>query len=662
MAITDWFRNRAPDNPPVKEEAASGESKAEDIFKAYIPNFLYKPPFGMPRRVNTPQLKELAKNPYVFSVIKTLCDEATSIGWEIKVKKEFQEVNMTKEDDEGKELEEGEEGETGIDLDEKQKEITKFFDNPNGNEESFNHLLRQLITDICEVDSGVLVKIFNQAGEFQQLFARDGSLFLKNPDIYGYMGNRREFVAPLPDGFTGVGMDVGGTPTVTQQQIMKQYSLLFKEDAAYFQYGWTAGSLPVPFGKREICYVMQNPRGDSIYGRSPVEVLMNTILNLIYGIDFNLDFYTNNNMPSGAIQLLGAQQAQIAQFRENFENNFRFEDEFGKKRKKFFKFPISSSKVEFTPFQMNAKEMDIIAQQEWFTKILWMSFGVNADEMGFTESSNKAVGAEQIKVFKRKAIKPLLQVIQYHINTQIMPEFFAKKRINMVGELPKFSDVPLEFTFDMYDIDEDNRELDKLQKELTMGIKTSEMIAKERGINLEELKSSKADAQAEAMENMSQENKVNGGSDEDQPSEEDKKYKEEFMNNKKNVEEKGGPGSGKLGHRTAKKPSSSKKEEFDPDTDFREGDKVDIDENYGGGSGKIDSFSPSGWYATVTLEDGTKEIYSTADLKLKSRPVEEKAIEDMTPVKKIENHIDNLGREIVKQLEIINEDEIKRAY
>jgi hypothetical protein len=513
MGIIDWFRNRSSDNQPPQTEGTGvagvgGERKDLDIFKAYIPNFLYKPPYGMPRRVNTQQLKALAKNPYVFSVIKTLCDEATSVGWTIKVKEEFQEqysdVEAYPDADN-----------IMIQLQEKQREITKFFKNPNGNEESFNHILRQVITDICEVDSAVIVKVFSMDGKFQQIFARDGSLFLKNTDIYGYLGNRKEFVSPLPDGFTGVAMDVGGTPTVTQQQIMKQYSLLYKEDAAYFQYGWTAGSLPVPFGRREICYMMQNPRADSIYGRSPVEVLMNTILNLIYGIDFNLDYYTNNNMPEGAIQLLGAQQGQVTQFRENFENQFKYEDDFGNRRKKFFKFPISTTEVKFTPFQLSAKDMDILAQQQWFTKILWMSFGVNADEMGFTETSNRAVGEEQSKVFKRKAIRPLLQVIQYHINTQIMPEFFPTPREGLVDGVPDYCDIPLEFTFDMYDPDEELKELTIANQEVGLGIKTTEMIAKERGINLQELQESKDKEYMKQIEKF----KIQQGLSAPQPSE-----------------------------------------------------------------------------------------------------------------------------------------------
>jgi len=501
MGILDYFRSQkalTPEKANTNEQSLlSGTRKDEDIFKAYIPDFLYKPPYGMPRRDNTVMFKKLAQNPYIFSVIKTLCDEATTNPWDIRVKEEFQEG--------------------GDDYSEDIKKVTKFFQNPNGNDESLKHILRQLITDLLEVDSAVLVKIFNRAGEFKQIFARDGSLFLKNTDIYGYLGNRAEFVNPLPDGFTGVNIDFGGTPTVSQQQIMKQYSLLYKEQAAYFQYGWTAGSMPVPFGRREIVYMMQMPRADSIYGTSPMGRLTNVILNLIYGVDFNLDFYTNNNMPDGAIQLLGATQDHVKQFRENMENQFRFTDDLGNKRKKFWKHPISTVPVAFTPFSITAKDMEILAQQKWFTKIMWMCFGVNADEMGFTEDSNKSDGENQMSAVKRKAIGPLLDVIAYHFNTQLMPEFFNNADP---------ADVPLEFVFDDYDVQEDTARHTLLEQELRMGVKTPIMVAKELGIDIVELEKGLQEQQDKEIEMMETENGFN-----DSAINNDKKKEEKSIEN-----------------------------------------------------------------------------------------------------------------------------------
>ena len=452
------------------------EVDAEGIFKAYIPNFLYKPPYGYPRYVDTQFIKNLSKNPYVFSVIKTLCDEATSIDWDIKVKEEYNDQDNT-----------------GYEAD--IKRIKRFFRNPNGNYESFEQILRGVLTSIFTLDSGVIVKVFDSEMNMKQIFCRDGSLFLKNPDIYGYLGDRADFVPPLNPLFQDLTTNFAVPNVDNKELLMQQYDTVYRQKAAYFQYGWTAGSMPVPFGKREIVYVMHNPQPDSIYGLSPVEVLADIIMSLVYGSQYNLDFYTNNNMPDGVIQLLGADQQKIKQFRENFDSKFKFLDtQTNKMRKKFFTYPITSVPVQFTPFMLKPTDIELIAQQEWFTKVLWMSFGVTANEMGVTDTVNKASSEEQGKIYKRKALRPILKTLKYFIDTQIMPEFY-----NQGGKIPDFSDVPLEFTFEDYDFDEDQQKHNLLEQELRMGVKTTEMVAKELKVNVDLLKETKQKMQEQTV-------------------------------------------------------------------------------------------------------------------------------------------------------------------
>lgn len=449
------------------------EVDAEGIFKAYIPNFLYKPPYGYPRYTDVQLIKNLSKNPYVFSVIKTLCDEATSIDWDIRVKEEFNEDNNEN-------------------YEEDIKRIKRFFRNPNGNYESFEQILRGVLTSIFTLDSGVIVKVFDAEMNMKQIFCRDGSLFLKNPDIFGYLGDRADFVPPLNPLFQDLTTNFAVPHVDNKELLMQQYDTVYRQKAAYFQYGWTAGSMPVPFGKREIVYVMHNPQPDSIYGLSPVEVLADIIMSLVYGSQYNLDFYTNNNMPDGVIQLLGADQQKIQQFRQNFDSKFKFLDaQTNKVRKKFFTYPITSVPVQFTPFMLKPADIELIAQQEWFTKVLWMSFGVNASEMGFTDTVNKASSEEQGKIYKRKALRPILKTLKYFIDCQIMPEFYNKN-----GAIPDFSDIPLEFVFEDYDFDEDQQKHNLLEQELRMGIKTPDMVAKELKINVDLLKEGKMQQQS----------------------------------------------------------------------------------------------------------------------------------------------------------------------
>jgi len=300
--------------PKINEDIGDvSVTPSRGIHKAYIPEFLYKPPFGYPRKENLPLIRQLAKNPYIFSVIKTLADEAASTDWDINYKE-------------------------GVDptpaMDKVREKMLDFFDNPNNNKESFQHILRAVIRDISELDSGIIVKTFNRKGELVELYARDGASFLKNPDMFGYIGNRAEFVMPDTSYYSV------SPESPDMQATINNYSLKYKEVAAYFQYGTTAYALPVPFGRREIIYIMQNPLSDSVYGRSPIQILADIITTLVYGANYNLDFYMNNNMPEGIISLMGANKDQITAFRERFDAQFREKDPItGFMRKIGFKFP-----------------------------------------------------------------------------------------------------------------------------------------------------------------------------------------------------------------------------------------------------------------------------------------------------------------------------------
>ena len=84
--------------PPVENKAVAislgqqqDKSQDYDIYKAYVPEFLYKPYFGYPRAVNILTLRKLGRNPYVFPVMKTITDEVSNANYDL-VEKEDVEV------------------------------------------------------------------------------------------------------------------------------------------------------------------------------------------------------------------------------------------------------------------------------------------------------------------------------------------------------------------------------------------------------------------------------------------------------------------------------------------------------------------------------------------------------------------------------------------
>ena len=390
------------------------------LLKRYIPYFIYKPPFGFPRTdLDIYNVRKIAQSPVFYSIENTLLNELCALDWDIKAV-------------------------DGVDKDKveaKIKTVKDFFKNPNDNDESFSQILRAIGRDVIELDSGVINKVYTAGGDLSQIFTIDGATILKNPDEHGYMGYRADYV-PLQLG--------GG---VTQDEVKWYYDTVYKEEAAYFQYNWTGGIWPVPFGRKEIIYFMNNSRSDSIYGRSPAQILYDILLIILYAQNVNLDAYISNNLPTGIVQVLNGNEKQIKSTREYFNQIIQEKDQFGNNRKRFFNFPITNTEVKYTPFSFSAKDMQMIEQQKWFQQLCWAVMGVTPDEMGQTDNSNRSTANEQSRIFKRKALKPLLKLMEYQINTRLVWEDLD-------------TDMEVEFRFDDYDLEEDFRKHELIEKQL----------------------------------------------------------------------------------------------------------------------------------------------------------------------------------------------------
>lgn len=406
---------------PVKTDSETGISSSmsygeRGYIKRFIPYFIYRPPFGYPRRdIDIINVRKLAQSPFVFSVIKTLLDEVSALKWDIVPVEGVDEETVKN----------------------KKKEIFDFLYNPNDNDESFRDVIRQVIKDVLEIDAGVIEKVYNRKGELTQLFAVDGSTILLNPDEHGYMGNRIDYVAPIDPSI------------VTQDQIKNYYTYVLTEEAAYFQYNWTGGIWPVPFGKKELIYIKSNTRSDSIYGTSPIMVLYSILLTLIYGAQTNLDMYISNDLPNGIISIINANKEQIQATREYFNQKIIMMDEFGNNRKKYFNIPITSTDVKYTPFNLNAKDMQMLEQQKWYQEIVLMGFGVSPSEMGISPETRSNAN-EQSRIFKRKALRPILQLIEYNLTTKIVWELDPDRE--------------LQLKYDDYDIEQDFRKAELNEK------------------------------------------------------------------------------------------------------------------------------------------------------------------------------------------------------
>ena len=431
---------------PTTSTVTAFEATREGQPKAYIPNFFYKPPFGYPRYKDLNYYRQLAASIYVDMCETAIIDEVCSIEWDIVA-----------EDRAGNEVP-GKEADV--------ERITQFFENPNTNKESWESIVRMMLPDLLELNSGVMVKTFNAFGKFVEIVARDGGAFTKNPDPYGMYTNKADLILVK---------DIMGEQEEEGRQNLT-YPLLggaltseqAKEDAAYFQYGHNTAARPVPFGKREIVWFEKKLRTDDLYGRSAMEVLAKTVQTLVYAVESQLEYFSDNSIPQGVLGLDGMSTDDMKAFAQQWTESQKVKDTFGNWKKKFHKLSMVNKMPKFERLSFSNQELELIESQKWWSKMVWAAFGITATELGFTED---AAGAGnqivQTSIAKKRIIYPLLRLIEYHVNTEIIPEFGVEG---------------IRYKYKIFDIDEETKKWGLYKMQTDSDLKTINEIRNSEGL------------------------------------------------------------------------------------------------------------------------------------------------------------------------------------
>ena len=424
--------NKATSNPrPSKTSSVTVFEETRDgLPKAYIPNFFYRAPFGYPRYKDLNYFRQLAASIYVDMCVTAIIDEVCSVEWEIVA-----------------------EDRAGNEVPGKEKDVERiqdFFHNPNTNKESWETIVRMMLPDLLELNSGIMVKIFNMFGEMVEICSRDGMAFTKNPNPYGFYTNRADLI--LMKNILGESeeqtqqMDY---PAIQAEMTAEQAG----EEGAYFQYGFNTGARPIPFGKREIVWFEKKVRTDNLYGRSSMEVLAKTVQTLIYAVESQLEYFNDNSIPPGVLGLEGMSSDDLKAFGQQWIQQQKVQDDLGNWKRANHKLPMVNKMPKFERLGFTNAELELIESQKWWSKLVWGAFGITATELGFTEDAKGAANQiVQTSVAKKRIIYPLLRLIEYHVNTEIIPEFGVEG---------------VRYKYKIFDIDEEMKKwgLYKLQTE-----------------------------------------------------------------------------------------------------------------------------------------------------------------------------------------------------
>lgn len=438
-------------------EETTREGKQE---KAFIPRFLYDPPYGYPRYYDLPYIRYLAQTPYISMVTDTILAELSAIEWDIVPCKGMEELAR----------------------DEEILHIKNFFENPNSNpNDDFSKVFVQKpMRDLLELNSAILVKSYNMREELAGIDCYDGATFTKNPNPHGFYDDREDIIHEKRIGDEERKSDINfapfdDAPYLTERQARRQ--------AAYFQYGiYSNMRQPIPFGKQEIIWMEQYPQVDRIYPLSPVMRLRDAIQWLIWAVESDLEYFNDNNVPKGIISLAGIQNEDIISFKEQWTDEQYKLDDIGQRKKNINRVPIVNREPTFTRIEFSASEMQLIEKQEWYAKLVWASYGVTPTELGYTmDAKGSANQIVQSKVFKKKAINPKLRIMENAYNSMILPEFNYSARVKVGNK--EIDKQKYRFIFKTFDIDEEREKAEYNKLLIESGQKTINEIRAEEGLD-----------------------------------------------------------------------------------------------------------------------------------------------------------------------------------
>lgn len=315
--------------------------------------------------------------------------------------------------------------------------VKEWLRYPNKNNESFTSIIRALIKDILELDAGVLVKVFDLGsynfdelepksgaptlkpmGErhMLELYARDGASFLKETDKFGFI-------------------------------------------LGYWQYSYQIPAHPMWFNRDEICYVSRNVRSMSTYGYAPTQSIMDIVKSLHYSTLYNKKFFENNSMPDGVLSMLDINPTDMKNFVDNWTREFQAQPH---------KFAVVNKDIKWQPFTISQRELEFLDTQKWYYRMVISAFGLTPAELGLTEELNRATSATQAELSRKKGIRPMLTILEYFINKEIIEEFGIEG---------------IQFQFKYDDPSEKAQRLSNWKVEVDMGLKTINEIRQEMGLN-----------------------------------------------------------------------------------------------------------------------------------------------------------------------------------
>jgi len=348
---------------------------------------------GKPRTDDVMRIRMLEDTPAIALPMNTVLSQLTGSEWEVQPDEEF---------------------EGSAQHAQAAEEISKWLQGKfNSNEESWDAFQAAWARDILSIGSGVVELVWDDARTAtREMYVRDAGVFTKHLDKYGRI--------PARDSVDEQGKhrpaywQWGGSVMAGNFQRRSTSPEVMQHEASPYLYN-IMSIQPTSFERDEIMWTDLNPRSWEPYGHGRVAdaaILAEIVLNMTL---YNRSYFGEQEMPEGILGISGAGQGEVQAIIDYWKAEIA-----GRPNK--VAILGAPAGIHWQPFRGTMKELQFLQSNEHYLKLIWMLFGLNANEVGDIAEVTRPGGTKQFSAdVWRKTTMPLLSLMQEDINRQLLP-------------------------------------------------------------------------------------------------------------------------------------------------------------------------------------------------------------------------------------------------
>ena len=315
--------------------------------------------------------------------------------------------------------------------------IVNFLENGGNNAkwdmaDDFDEFLRKYVKDSLELDQSVMEIERTRGGELFRYAAKPSDTYRILETIDPNEFNKEKYRYDEVNGYLPIYAQVW-RGRIAERNIPGTDQ---KEQIVF--YPWELN-----FGVRnKSTYIRNNG-----YGKSELEILVEIVTWMLYGMQYNGNFFKQGSNPKGFFTIEGdADKDVLNEFRSSWKQTIAGISN-------SHRIPIfeGQSKINWVDMQHMNKDMEFENWNDFLLLIACSVYRIDPQEIGYTfKSKNQPYGQknqeERIKHSKEKGLKPLLKFVQKQINKFLVSE------LNPAYEF-KFTGIDLEDETAMLDND-----------------------------------------------------------------------------------------------------------------------------------------------------------------------------------------------------------------